>query len=292
MLYIIIALILFLAFYIVWQKIELGRFTTTLYRLNISGNDDEKSLHKKITSFVVISDLHNQVYGKDNERLLGAIDDAKPEFIIIAGDMMIAKPGYNLDIVFDFLRKLALKYTVYYGIGNHEYRLKLYKEKYPGMYDDFYSFLQEQGIILLDNKSCTVSVGNKNIVITGLEIEREYYRRFMKIYMAPDYIDSLVGSKTEDYTILIAHNPEYFESYVSWGADLVLSGHIHGGMVRLPFLGGVISPKVCFFPKYDSGLFEKDGKYMILSRGLGMHTIPVRINNRAELIKVELLEDG
>lgn len=110
--------------------------------------------------------------------------------------------------------------------------------------------------------------------------------------MPEGYIESLIGEKTNIYTILVAHNPEYFDDYAEWGANLVLSGHIHGGMVRLPYLGGVISPKVRLFPEYDAGLFEKNGSYMILSRGLGMHTIPVRINNRAELVEVHLKRKG
>lgn len=291
MLYVIAVLIILFLFYIIIQKIELCRFTTTLYRLSMS-NNNIVGTHKTVVSFIVISDLHNHVYGKKNKRLLSAIYEAEPSFIIIAGDMMIAKPGYSLDIVFDFLDKLSSKYTVYYGMGNHEYRLKLYREKYPGMYESFYNFLMAHNIKLLDNKSETININGEKIVITGLEIEREYYKRFNKIYMDKEYINSLVGKKTNEYTILIAHNPEYFDTYVDWGADLILSGHIHGGMVRLPFFGGLISPKVQFFPKYDCGLFEKDGKQMILSRGLGMHTLPIRINNRAELIKVDLLKEG
>jgi predicted MPP superfamily phosphohydrolase len=87
---------------------------------------------------------------------------------------------------------------------------------------------------------------------------------------------------------LLAHNPKYFKSYAAWGADLTLSGHIHGGIVQIPFLGGAVSPQVEFFPKYDAGLFHENDKAMILSRGLGTHTINVRINNTAELVSIKL----
>ena len=98
-----------------------------------------------------------------------------------------------------------------------------------------------------------------------------------------------LGNPDRDrYSILLAHNPEHFQAYVSWGADLILSGHVHGGIIRLPFLGGVVSPAMKLFPKYDGGLFSQGNSHMVLSRGLGTHTIPVRINNKAELVVVEL----
>lgn len=87
---------------------------------------------------------------------------------------------------------------------------------------------------------------------------------------------------------MIAHNPEYFEAYAGWGADLTVSGHVHGGVMRLPFLGGVISPRLTLFPKYDGGMFERNGRFMVVSRGLGTHTLPIRIFNPGELIMIEL----
>ena len=118
---------------------------------------------------------------------------------------------------------------------------------------------------------------------------RFYYKRFRNIYMSGEYVDSLIGkAEKEAYQILLAHNPEYFDTYAVWGADLILSGHVHGGIMRLPVFGGVLSPKLVFFPKYDGGHFAKNGSHMVLSRGLGMHTIPIRIFNPAELVIVHL----
>ena len=91
------------------------------------------------------------------------------------------------------------------------------------------------------------------------------------------------------FSILLAHNPEYFKEYADWDPDLALSGHVHGGVVRLPFLGGVIAPSLRIFPHYDAGLFEEYGHKMILGRGLGMHTLPIRIFNPGELIRIELV---
>lgn len=108
--------------------------------------------------------------------------------------------------------------------------------------------------------------------------------------MGETYVEGLLGKSRRDcFELLIAHNPDYFDNYAKWGADLTVSGHVHGGIMRLPVLGGVISPMLRLFPKYDGGLFEKDGRQMILSRGLGMHTIPVRIFNPGELVVIHLL---
>jgi hypothetical protein len=107
--------------------------------------------------------------------------------------------------------------------------------------------------------------------------------------MHSKYLDEILGKCNKDcYNILIAHNPQYFKEYADWGADLVLSGHIHGGVVILPFLGGVLSPQVEFFPEYYAGLYQHGKSRMILSRGLHMHSIRVRMFNIPEVSCVTL----
>ena len=125
--------------------------------------------------------------------------------------------------------------------------------------------------------------------IQGLTIGREFYKRFIKREMPDNYIEEQVGKLDEDeFTVLLAHNPDYGDEYFKYGADLFLSGHLHGGIVRLPIFGGVISPRLKFFPKYDGGIYEKGRAQMILSRGLGYHTLPIRLFNPGELICVKL----
>ena len=110
--------------------------------------------------------------------------------------------------------------------------------------------------------------------------------------MDQDYLASLIGRPDPDsFHILLAHNPDYFPRYAEWGADLVLSGHVHGGIMKLPLLGGVISPSLRLFPKYDGGLFEERNSRMILGRGLGSHTIPIRVFNPGELIEICLIPE-
>lgn len=245
--------------------------------------------HEKIRKnyrVVVLADLHNKQYGKKNAVLLKAIEEQEPDAVLIAGDMLTAHPGKSMEPAVDFVTALAEKYPVFYGNGNHEHRLKLYPETYGDMAKEYEEALERAGIQPLVNRHEILS--EQNIAIYGAEIDREYYRRFTIPEMEETYLPKLLGKPDPDkYTILLAHNPDFFPSYAKWGADLVLSGHVHGGMVRIPGWRGIVSPNVRLFPRYDGGRFTEGSSTMILSRGLGMHTIPVRLFNPGELIVIE-----
>ena len=235
--------------------------------------------------FVVLSDLHDKAFGHQNKKLLAAIDKIKPEAVYIAGDMITALPGRQFDDTIAFLKSLSEKYPVYYGSGNHEYRMRINTEKYGNMSSEYEEKIRNMGIVRLYTGS-TVS-HRKDVKVYGLEIDRMYYRKWKMPKMPVDYTLQKNGKAEQDcFTILLAHNPEFFDNYAKSGVDLVLSGHVHGGVARIPFFGGVISPKFRLFPKYDGGLFVKNKTTMILSRGLGCHTIPVRFLNPGELIEV------
>ncbi len=235
---------------------------------------------------VVLADLHNKKYGKGNQLLLQAIEKEKPDGIWIVGDMLTAKPGKSLEPALEFLKALAKKYPIFYANGNHEHRIKLYPETYGDMAERYAEGLKKIGIQPLVNAH--EKLANLNVTIYGTEIDKEYYRRFVIPHMEASYLLETLGKPcAEEYTVLLAHNPDFFPVYAQWGADLVLSGHVHGGMVRIPGWKGVVSPNVRFFPKYDGGKFEEGKSTMILSRGLGMHTIPVRVFNPGELIVID-----
>ncbi len=243
------------------------------------------------SKILLMSDLHNKCYGKENGKLLEEIKKIDPDLIVTAGDMITANEGKACSQVpVHLLKRLAENYPVYYGMGNHEYRMKMYEEAYGGKFGRYKKELEKWGIHFLENER--VYLQNFNIEICGLEIGRRFYRRIHHKPMEEGYIESLLGKAEEKYfELLIGHNPDYFREYASWGADLTVSGHVHGGVVRVPFWRGVISPSLRLFPEYDGGMFEEQGKKMVLSRGLGMHTIPLRMFNPAELAVI-YLENG
>lgn len=259
---------------------DCSRFITVEYEI---GSDKVT----KPCKFVLLSDLHNKSYGKDHERLMGRINSISPDAVLVAGDMLTAARGQSFDAVLSLMRQLSTCYKVYYGMGNHEYRMKLYPEYYGILYDEYVAELSEMGIEPLINENTYLP--EYNVAVCGSQIDGRFYKKFRKYPMDERYLDKLLGEpKADACQILIAHTPQYFEEYAAWGADVVVSGHVHGGIMRLPVLGGVLSPNMTLFPKYDGGKFERGKATMILSRGLGTHTIPVRVFNPGELVVITL----
>ena len=239
---------------------------------------------RKAFRAVVLADLHNQRYGRDNQLLLKAIRDGRPDIVLIAGDMLTARPGKDFTPAIDLIRELSKEYPIYYGVGNHEHRIRLCRQTYGSMGRDYVQALRECGVKLMCNERRTLEEYGVDVV--GSQIHHRYYQRWEKRPMAKNYLPRTLGEPdSEHYTILLAHNPDYVPEYAAWGADLTLSGHVHGGVARVPFWNhGVISPSMKLFPKYDGGLFDEGKAHMILSRGLGCHTIPIRLFNPGDLI--------
>lgn len=237
---------------------------------------------------VILADLHNKSYGYKNEKLIEAIRRQKPDIILVTGDLPTVRPKEKIDVPVHLIEILSKEFPIYYANGNHEQRMKLYPEKYKEMQEKYDQALEDNHVIRLVNTH--VVMDEYGVVIYGVEIDKYFFTRFGVKPMDDMYLARVLGEPKEGYYhLLLAHNPDYFPQYVGWGADLVLSGHVHGGIVRIPFLNrGVASPNVRLFPKYDSGIFHKGKSTMWLSRGLGMHTIPIRIFNPGELMVLDL----
>lgn len=245
---------------------------------------------KKSLRLVMLSDLHNVQYGRDNEQLLKAIEAQLPDCVVLAGDMITAKKHEKYDRTLDLLRRLSDQYPVYYAYGNHEQKLLCNRERFGDLGERFEKELGKTKVRPLHNLHSVLK--ENNVALYGLEIGQEFFKRFEKKPMPEGYLEQLLGSPDSSaYCVLLAHNPDYFLEYAAWGAELVLSGHVHGGIVRLPGLGGVISPAMRFFPKYDGGLFEEGKSHMVLGRGIGTHSPNVRMFNPAELVVVELVPE-
>ncbi|MDE6214336.1 MAG: metallophosphoesterase [Lachnospiraceae bacterium] len=281
---IILIIILIILICLLSAVLDSSRFVTVSYELR----SDKIA---KPCRMVLLSDLHNKSFGRDNERLVQKITELSPDAVLVAGDMLTATKGHDFDRALRLMERLAGGYKIYYGMGNHEHRLQLYPDQYPGMYEGYLKGLCAAGIEPLINESTYLPAWN--VAVCGVQIDRCYYKHLLKEPMESDYLPRILGEASKDaFQVLIAHNPAYFEDYVAWGADLVVSGHVHGGIMRLPVLGGVLSPSLTLFPKYDGGRFTCGKSTMILSRGLGSHTIPLRIFNPGELVVIELLPDG
>lgn len=241
---------------------------------------------RRDVTFAVIADLHNCVYGSDNSRLMKAIEAMKPDFVIIAGDLIESAPNADGSSSMRLLKKLSERWRVFYGVGNHERKLFI-RPDLRKQRDELVRGLQKAGVKLMHNSSYAFE--DSGVMVTGLDIPHDYYRRVVHRNINALGLEKLLGKRQGTYyNVLIAHDPSHYGAYVGYGSDLVLSGHVHGGIIRIPGIGGLLSPAYTFFPKYDAGVYRTAATSMLVSRGIGSHTVNIRINNRPELLKVNL----
>lgn len=242
---------------------------------------------KKKLKIAFLSDLHGKHYGEGNFKLFNKIEEYSPDLILIGGDMIVATKEDNsaqLKEVSDFLKRLSARYNVVYALGNHEERAKLNEDFYGNSYRDFEKLLNEGGIKIYDNESVELN----DLKISCLTIPRSCYKHFDKITWDEAELKELSREfDAAKLNVLLAHNPDFFKEYCKYSPDVILSGHNHGGVVRIPFFKGVFSPRTFLFPKYDGGKFSSGNTTMYVSRGLGSHTIPLRAFNPAELVCID-----
>ena len=261
---------------------ELHGFRTTEYDIR-----SEKMRGEARVLF--LSDLHNHRYGFRNRRLVEAVRQAKPDLILIGGDMLVGKEEQSFAPAVEFLRQITGEAPVYYANGNHEQRMKEQQDRFGTDYLIYKRRLEEIGVTFLENETVKIPLGETVVRLTGLEIPLEDYTRFHQKELRPEEIRERIGDcDREAFTILLAHNPSYMKEYLAWGADLILSGHLHGGMVRIPGIGGVIGPDFVLFPKYSGEMRRVGDQTVIVSKGLGTHTIHIRLFNPAEVVVLSL----
>lgn len=255
--------------------------------------ETEKITNSKGYKFIVLSDLHSNSYGIDLHYLNRIIDSEKPDAVLIAGDMVNRSRRDKPEDVLNYLKTLAKHYPVFYSLGNHEYEIMLDEERFGDRYFDMRDSLSEAGVNFLEDETVYLEKGDDCIALSGLAIDSAFYKRKGAPAMGSGLVDMHIGSCNDQYyNILLAHNPDFFDNYARWGADMVMSGHVHGGIIRLLGLGGLISPKVTLFPKYDGGMYYNRDSIMLVSRGLGTHSINFRFNNNPEVLVVKILAKG
>ena len=264
---------------------ECRRFRVTHYTPGTSEKNPSSPAEQRI---VFLSDLHNQVYRSRNDILLEEIRKQEPGLILIGGDMLIGKKNTSPAHALELIRRLPEIAPVYYALGNHEQRLKNCVEKYGDVMYYYRKELTAAGVHFLENESAHVSLSGRELRITGLALPLGSYEK-KHTPVTAGKIEKLAGPSDEAcYQILLAHNPGYVAAYKEWGADLVLCGHLHGGVMRIPGWRGVVTPQASLFPKYSGEMTVEGDTAVVVSKGLGTHTVNLRVFNPAEVVVIHL----
>lgn len=230
---------------------------------------------------VQISDLHNAKMGEGNSILLEMIEKAEPDIIVITGDI-IDSYHTDVDVSLQFVEKTVEIAPCYYVTGNHEARLS------REVYQNFEEKIEGYGVKVLHDEAVLLERDGDCISLGGID-DSSFASKYNGIQYGnlSNQIQELFAE--DSFQILLSHRPELFYAYVDAEVDLVFSGHAHGGQFRFPFIGGLVAPNQGLFPEYDAGVFSEDGTNMVVSRGIGNSIVPVRFNNRPEVVMVELI---
>ena len=253
---------------------------------------ENKKVPKEFDGYniVQISDLHSKLFGENNKKLIQKIKSLNPDIVVVTGDLIDGENN-NYNVALDFMKEISKLYRVYYIIGNHEQKSLI--KKYKDEYKDYFNKLHQIDFVNLDNNKVEIVKGDSNINLYGLTVPYSCYKYLFDNQETTgidiDFLEEKLGKvDREQFNILLAHTPFYFDEYEKWGADLTLCGHVHGGIVRLPLVGGLLSPDRKFFPKYDLGEYIKNKSTMIVSKGLGGSKVLIRVNCKPEIVNIKL----
>lgn len=273
---ILCVLAVLLAVFVIWTAWGNQALMVNTYRITSS------NLPEAFDGFRIaqLSDLHNCQMGKNNEKLLSMLRAKAPDIIVITGDMIDSRNA-EVDIALRLAQELVVIAPCYYVPGNHEARMS--------EYDSLKAGLIELGVTVLENAKVTIESSGEKMTLAGVvdpSFKTDYLQSDDAAVMSSTLSELL--EENDGYTILLSHRPELFEVYAQHTVDLVFSGHAHGGQFRIPFVGGLIAPNQGLFPKYDAGIYKEGNTTMVVSRGIGNSIVPFRINNRPEIVLVEL----
>lgn len=266
----VMAILLLIIGWIVWTNVTI---TTTHLTITNEKIPEDFSGYK----IAEIADLHNHEWGN---KLISRLTEESPDIIVITGDF-VDSSHTNFDVSMEFIEQAKEIAPIYYVTGNHEAWLENYTELEKRLIDS--------GVHMMDDKSVWLEKENCKINLIGIQdpdfVERDTFDGIQEAILTTKLTPLL---NHDYYNIVLCHRPELFGGYAETGADLVITGHAHGGQVRIPFIGGLVAPNQGLFPEYTEGVYHRDKTDMVVSRGLGNSIIPVRINNTPELVIITL----
>lgn len=237
---------------------------------------------------IQLSDLHESTFGQNQSKLIKKIVQENPNIIVITGDL-ISAGSYAFESTLTLLRQLLKIAPTYYSLGNHEVFMTYRPDEAA-----FFETVKELGVVILDNQITQISSDTgESINLIGLTDPVDVNASSsdstpIEYQNLLNSISILYALTPNDFNLLLAHRPEYIETYSEFPIQLVLSGHAHGGIIQIPFIGGLYAPNQGFFPKYTSGKHKINNTQLIISRGLGTSSFPLRILNPPQLISITL----
>ena len=254
-----------------------GNVTVGVTHYSVTG----KQLPDSFDGFkiAVVSDLHNARFGRDNSQIVRKIEEEHPDIIAITGDLVDANRT-DMETAIALVHKLMQLAPCYYVTGNHEAWI-------GKQFSVLEEMLLAENVQILHDEVIRLERDGQTIQLAGLD-DPDFTERDTVVQQSLLQTKLNQMNLSEEYCILLSHRPETFEAYVEENIDLVLSGHAHGGQFRLPFIGGIVAPDQGLFPKYTAGEYIRNNTTMIVSRGVGNSIIPVRFNNRPEIVVIEL----
>ena len=274
-----------LAFIVVTASLSL---ILSAHGLSVSRYSVAAPAFSRPVRIVQLTDLHNSVFGAHNRRLVSKVAAQEPDLILITGDLLNANEE-RTDIATELIGQLKPIAPVYVSLGNHEVA---YEKRYGTDLKELYT---KAGAVVLEYDWAEIEVKGQKLRLGGL-FGYCLPAKLLKTKEArPEECAFLEAFQdTDAYTILLCHMPYSWikkGSLNSWDVDCVLCGHIHGGQVRIPFVGGLWAPDQDWFPGRVCGLYRSkdESKAMLLSRGLGNTDKYPRFNNIPEILVLDLL---
>ena len=260
-------------------KIDITEYTVINEKIPTEFNDFK---------IVQLSDFHSKGYMGTTDKIIEEIKNINPDIVVMTGDM-ISWDIKKIEQLEKLIKELAIIFPVYYINGNHEQLAEILNTE---KYERFINEIRQLGVITINDSFIQVTKGIESINLYEIDIPLDEAKGIYidESKINENYVENTLGIiDLTKFNILLAHNPLCIDEYSEWGANLVLSGHMHGGIVRIPFINkGIMSPEKRIFPKYDAGKFEVGNTIMIINRGIGASSFELRVFNNPEITVIKL----